>query len=102
MSGLLQVCVLWFWVCNCMLPVGHLAPNILMTVNYFWRQLAQSLGWAALAYHKKEGVSRHPGTCKFSLQHDGRPDWCLGERVGIWNVGTLNGEGGQVSEKEDN
>ena len=75
--------------------VRHLAPNILkiMAVNYCWRQLARKLGWAAPAYHKKEGATPHPGACKFNLQYDGRPDECFWVRVGTWN---LVSQGGKV------
>ena len=37
-----------------MLLVKHLAPKILMAVNYCGRQLARTLGWAAPAYHDKQ------------------------------------------------
>ena len=39
-----------------MLPVKHVAPKILMIVNYCRRQLARRLYWAASAYHKEEGA----------------------------------------------
>ena len=54
-------------------PVKYLAPKILMAVDYCGCQLAGRLGWAAPAYHKKEGATPHSGACKLSLQHDGRP-----------------------------
>ena len=52
-----------------MLPVRHPAPKI-MAVNYCLLQLARRLGWAAPAYHKKEGATPHPGACKLSLRYD--------------------------------
>ena len=42
-----------------MLPVKHLAPKILIAVNYCGRQLAQRLEWAAPDYHKIEGAAPH-------------------------------------------
>ena len=92
-SGLPQVSKLWLGVSNGMLPVRHLATNILiMAVNYCWRQLARQLRWATPAYHQKVAAAPHPGVCKFSLQYEGRPDGCLGVRVGTWNLGSLSGE----------
>ena len=44
-----------------MLPVKHLASKILLVVNYCGRQLARRLGWAAPAYHRKEGYC-HPAS----------------------------------------
>ena len=73
-------------------PVKHLAPKILMAVHYCGRQLARRIGWAAPAFHKKEGASTYPGVCKHSLQYDGRPD----ERFGTWNSGSLGGKGGEM------
>ena len=70
-----------------------------MAVNYCGRQLARRLRWVAPAYHKKEGATRHPGTCKFCLQYDGRPDERIGVRVGIWNLSSLSGKGGEVCEE---
>ena len=67
-SGRLQVCNLWLWVCNIMLPVRHQASIILMTVNYCGSILARSHGWAAPAYHWKECATPHAGACRFSLQ----------------------------------
>ena len=69
-----------------------------MAVNYCGRQLARRLGWAAPAYHKKEGATPHPGACKFSMQYDGRPDGRLGVRDGMWNLGSLSGKRGVVCE----
>ena len=78
-----------------MLPVKHLAPIILkiMAVNYCGLQLARRLGWATPAYHKKEGVTPHPGTCKLSLQYDGRADERFWVWVGMWNVDGVRGKG---------
>ena len=73
-----------------MLPVRHLAPKILLAVNYCGRQLAWRFGWASPAYHEKEGATLHPGACKRSLQYDRRPDWRIGVQVGIWNLGELS------------
>ena len=53
--------MLWFEASKGMLHVKHLAPKILMAVNYCVRQLARRLGWAAPAYHRKEGATPHPG-----------------------------------------
>ena len=63
-----------------------------MAVNYCGHQLARRLGWAAPAYHKKEGAIPHPGACKFSLQYDGRPDGRFGVRVWTQNLGSLSGK----------
>ena len=65
-----------------MLPVQHLAPKIIMSVNYCGRQLARTFGWEAPAFHKTEGAAPHPSACKFSLQYDGRPDGHYGVLVG--------------------
>ena len=50
------------------------------------------LGWAAPAYHEKEGAALRPGACKISLQYDGRPDERLGVPVWTWNLGSLIGK----------
>ena len=89
-SGLPQVSKMWLGISKGVLPVKHLAPKILMTVNYCGRQLAQWLGLAAPAYHTKEGATPHPGVCKHSLQYDGRPDGLIGVWVGTWNLGSLS------------
>ena len=52
----------------------------------------------APAYHKKEVATPHPGSCKFSLQYDRRPDECLGVRVGMWNIDSLSGNGDACEE----
>ena len=59
--GLPQVYKLWLGVDKGLLPVRHLAPQILMAVNYHGRSLDGWLGWAAPAYHKKESATLHPG-----------------------------------------
>ena len=82
-SALPQVCKLLLGVSNGMLPMKHLSPKILMAVNYCRRQLARRLGWAAPAYHKKEGAIPHPGVYMRSLQYDRRPDGRFGVRVEI-------------------
>ena len=69
-AELSQVCKLWFGVGKGMLPVKRLASKVFMAVNYFGRQLTRWLGWAAPAYHKKEGADPHPGACRHSLQYD--------------------------------
>ena len=84
-----------------MLPVKHPVKKILkiMAVNYCGRQLARRFRLAAPAYHKKEGATPHPGACKLSLQYDGRPDECFGVRVGMWNLGSLSGNGDKFVKK---
>ena len=52
-----------------------------------------------LDYHKKEGAASPPGAQKHNLQYNGRPDMRLGVRVGTWNLGSLNGKGGENSEE---
>ena len=98
-SGLQQVCKLWFWVSKSMLPVRHLAPKILMAVNYCGHQLARRFGWVVHAYHKKEGASPHPGVCKHSYQYDRRPDGCFVVWVVMWNLGSLSGKGSEVCDE---
>ena len=82
-----------------MFHVKHLAQEIPMTVNYCGRQLTRTLGYAAHAYHKKEGATLHPGACKHSLQYDGRPDERFGVRVGTQNLDGRNGSGGEVCDE---
>ena len=82
-----------------MFPVRHLAPKILMAINYCGRQLARRLEWAAPAYHKKEGATPHPGASKFCLQYDGRPDWRFWVWVGMRSMGSVSGNGGEVCEE---
>ena len=53
----------------------------------------------ALAYHKMEGATPHPGVCKHSLQYDGRPDERIGVLVGTWNLGNLRGKLGEDCEE---
>ena len=76
-----------FGISKGMLSVKHHSPQILMTVNYCWRQLAQRLGWAETAYLKKEGAASHPGASKHSLQYDRRSNWHFDGEVGKWNIG---------------
>ena len=40
-----------------------------------------------------------PGVCKFSLLYGGRPDGRFEVRVGMWNVGSLSGQGGEVCQE---
>ena len=54
-----------------MLPVKHLAPNILMLVNYCERQLVRRFRWAAPSFLGKGGASPRPGVHMCSLL-DGR------------------------------
>ena len=82
-----------------MLSVRHLAPKILMAVNYCGRQLSQRLGRAKPAYHKNEGIALHLVACKHSLQYYGRPDGRIGVWVGTWNLGSQSGKGGNVCEE---
>ena len=49
----------------------------------------------APAYHKKEGATPHHGAWKHSLQSDGR----FGVRVGMWNLSSLSGIGGEACDK---
>ena len=48
---------------------------------------------------KKEGATPHHGARKFSLQYDGRPDERFGVLDGMWNLGSLSGNGGKVCEE---
>ena len=64
-----------------------------MAVNYFGRQLARWLGWAAPDYHEREGAAQHPRAYMFGLQYDGRPDGRFGVWVRTWNLGSLRGKG---------
>ena len=50
----------------------------MMAARKHGHQLAQRLGWAALAYHKQKGVAPDPGPSKYRLQNDGKPDEWLG------------------------
>ena len=96
--GLPHVCELWFGVCNGMLPVRHLTPKILVAVNYCGCQLAQKLGWVAPACHKNDGATPPPGTCKRSLQYDGRLDGRFLVWVGTWNFDSLCENAGEICE----
>lgn len=62
-------------------------------------QPARRLGWAALAYHKKEGATPDSGSRKHCLHNDGKPDERFGVRVGTWNVGSMSGRGTEVCEE---
>ena len=61
-----------------MFAVKHLAPKILMAVNYCGHQLTKRLGWAAPAYHKNQGATLHPGACNLSLRVTGGQVGALG------------------------
>ena len=76
-SGQPQVCKLWLGVNKGMPPVRHQAP----------------------VYHKKEGAILRHGTCKHSLQYDGRPDGRLRVQAGTRNLGSQSGYGGDVCEE---
>ena len=91
-SGLPQVRKLWFVVSKGMLPVQHLAPEILIDVDYCEHQLGRWLVWMASAYRKMEGASLHHGVRKHGLMEDATPyfsacrhrlqfyrrlDWCF-------------------------
>ena len=76
-----------------MFYVKLLASNVFIAVNYCWRQLAQSFGWAAPACHKKESSTLSRAACTYGWQYDGRPDGRLGVHVGMWNLGSLSGKG---------
>ena len=64
-------------------------------------QPARRLGWAALAYHKQEGATPHPGPRKHCLQNDGKPDERFGVRLGTWNIGSMSGRGTEMCEEEE-
>ena len=97
-SGQPQLRHLWFGVSKCMLPVRHPAPKIIMVVNDCLHQLARMF-WVAPAYHEKEGATPHPGACWHSLQYDKRTDGCFRVRVGMLNLCSLSGKGGEVCEE---
>ena len=71
----------------------------MMAARKHGHQLAQRLGWAALAYNKQKGVALDSGQCKHCLQNDGKPDERLGGRVGTWNVGSMSGRGTKMCEE---
>ena len=52
--------------------------------------------FGAPVYGKKEGATTNPGAC---LQHDERTYGRIGVLVGMWNIGSLNGKGGEVCEE---
>ena len=70
-----------------------------MAATKHGHQPAQGLGWAALAYHKREGATPHPGLRKHCLQNDGKPDERFGVRVGTWNIRSMSGRGTEVCEE---
>ena len=96
-AGQPQVSKLWLGVSKSMLPVKHLAPKIIMAVNYYGRQLDSR--FLAPAYCKKEGATLHTEAHKCSLQYDGRPDGHFGMQVWTWNLGSLSGQKGEVCEE---
>ena len=71
----------------------------MMAATKHGHQPARRLGWAALAYHKQEGATPHPGPRKHCLQNDGKPDERFGVRVGTWNIGSMSGRGTEVCEE---
>ena len=81
-----------------MFPVRHLDPKILMVFNYCSCKLAQCFGWAAPAT-SVVGATPHPGVCKHNLQYDGRSDGRIWVWFGMWNLGSLNGKGGEVCDE---
>ena len=87
-SGLPQVSKLWLGVSKGMLPVKHLAPKILIAVNYCGRQLARWFVWVATTNHKKEGATPHP-RARF------------GVRVGTWNLNSMSEKGGKDFERTE-
>ena len=98
-SRLPQDCRLWLGVEKGMLLVSHLAQQILMAVHYCGCQVSQKLEWVAPAHIKNEGVTPHPGVCRYSMQYERRPDWCIGWMVDICNMVSLSGNGGVVWEE---
>ena len=65
-------------------------------VNYCGCQLAQRLGWATPAYHRKEGASLHPGAHMHILQYERRPDRRFWVQVGTWDIDSLSANGGSL------
>ena len=51
------------------------------------------------AYSKKVSAYNCPSECKHSLPYDRRPDWRIGLRVGMWNIGSRSVKGGEDCEK---
>ena len=52
----------------------------------------------------EEGATLHPGSCKFNLQYDGRPDERFGVWTETWSLGSLEevregGNRGEVCEE---
>ena len=56
--------------------------------QYLWAPTNQKV-LVGGTYLKEEGTTPHPGMCTYSLQYDGKPDWCFRVRVGTWNIGSL-------------
>ena len=67
-SRLPQVCKLWLRTSKGMLPARHLAPLIVMTVDYRERQPAGMFAREAPAFF-------NPSSCEHGLHYDGKPDW---------------------------
>ena len=82
-------------------PCKTFYVKLLMVVDYCWCQQASRLGWVAPTYHKKEGATPHPGGHQNSLQYGGRPDWRLGEQIGMWNINGLSGKAGKCLKKTE-
>ena len=73
--------------------------SMMDTIRY-GHQPARRLGWAAPAYHKKEGANNRPSQRKHRLLHNGKkPDKWFGERFGTWNVGSMRGRGAEICEE---
>ena len=62
-------------------PVKHLAQKI-VAVNYCGRQLAIMMGWAAPAYHKKEGATLIREHASLTCSMTGGLMSALGYRLG--------------------
>ena len=74
-------------------------PSMMATTKY-GHQPAQRLGWAAPAYHKKDGANNHSGPRRHYLHYDGlKPDTRFGVRVGSLNVGSMRGKGVEICEE---
>ena len=73
-----------------MLFVRHLAPQILMAVDFCGCQIAQRLGWARPAHHKKEGATPHVMRliCGYALQIGSLEEkWSFyGELRSVWDM----------------
>ena len=53
-------------------------------------------------YLRKKGTTPHLGTHKHSMEYDGRLDWYLWVQAGMWNIGSLSGNGGRANEELTN